>query len=123
MQLIGRLGHDPEVRVTPNGRKFARFNVAVNRVWNNDSGERHVSTDWFSVEVWGRLCEICEQYLSKGRLVYVEGRMQNERWEDDKGETRSRAKLVAQEMQMLDRPGDLGEDEAAEGERSPVAVA
>ena len=110
VQLIGRLGHDPEVRVTPNGRKVANFNVAVNRVWNNDNGERQVATDWINVEAWGKLGDICEQYLAKGRLIYVEGRIQNDRWEDSKGETHHRTKVVAQEMQMLERPGGSTEE-------------
>ena len=113
VQLIGRLGHDPDVRTTPNGRKVAQFNIAVNRTWTGSDGERREATDWFTVEAWGKLGDICEQYLSKGRLVYVEGRLQIDRWEDDKGETRSRAKIVAQEMQMLDRPGEASDAEAA----------
>jgi len=113
VQIIGNLGRDPEVRVTPNGRKVAQFSVAVNRAWTSDDGERHESTEWFTVEAWGRLGEICEQYLSKGRLIYVEGRLQNDRWEDNKGETHYRTKIVAQEMQMLDRPGEASDAEAA----------
>lgn len=117
VQLIGRLGHDPEVRVTPNGRKVANFNVAVNRVWNNDNGERQVATDWINVEAWGKLGDICEQYLAKGRLIYVEGRIQNDRWEDSKGETHHRTKVVAQEMQMLERPGGTEEGNGAAEEQ------
>ncbi|HEY63699.1 MAG TPA: single-stranded DNA-binding protein [Caldilineae bacterium] len=113
VQLIGRLGRDPDVRMTPNGRKVVQFNIAVNRSWTGDDGERREVTDWFTIEAWGRLGDICEQYLSKGRLVYVEGRLQIDRWEDDKGETRSRTKIVAQEMQMLDRPGEASDVEAA----------
>ncbi len=107
VQIIGRLGRDPETRITPNGRKVAQFNVAVNRAWTGDDGERREATDWFTVEAWGKLGDICEQYLSKGRLVYIEGRLQIDRWEDDKGTAHSRAKIVAQEMQMLDRPGEV----------------
>lgn len=117
VQLIGRLGHDPEVRVTPNGRKVANFNVAVNRVWNNDNGERQVATDWINVEAWGKLGDICEQYLAKGRLIYVEGRIQNDRWEDSKGETHHRTKVVAQEMQMLERPSGAEEGNGAAEEQ------
>ncbi len=117
VQLIGRLGHDPEVRVTPNGRKVANFNVAVNRVWNNDNGERQVATDWINVEAWGKLGDICEQYLAKGRLIYVEGRIQNDRWEDSKGEMHHRTKVVAQEMQMLERPSGAEEGNSAAEEQ------
>ncbi|MCS7220305.1 MAG: single-stranded DNA-binding protein [Anaerolineae bacterium] len=113
VQLIGRLGRDPEVRVTPNERKVTQFSIAVNRFWTDEDGERREATDWFTIEAWGKLGEICEQYLSKGRLIYVEGRLQNDRWEDEKGEARSRIRIIAQEMQMLDRPGEASEVEAA----------
>ncbi len=113
VQLIGRLGRDPEVRVTPNGRKVTQFSIAVNRFWTDEEGERREATDWFTIEAWGKLGDICEQYLSKGRLVYVEGRLQNDRWEDDKGETRFRTRIVAQEMQMLDRPGEASDADVA----------
>lgn len=111
VQLIGRLGRDPEVRNTPSGRKVTQFSIAVNRNWTDGEGDRHEVTDWFTVESWGRLADICEQYLSKGRLVYVEGRLQIDRWDDDKGTTHYRAKIVADQMQMLDRPGEPEQEE------------
>ncbi|MFN2300170.1 MAG: single-stranded DNA-binding protein, partial [Anaerolineales bacterium] len=79
------------------------FSLAVNRRWKNGDGEARETTDWFNIETWGRLGEVCQQYLRKGKLVYVEGRMQTDRWQDDKGEPRSRAKVVGQVMQILDR--------------------
>ena len=105
VQLIGHLGKDPEARSTSTGKKVSHFTLAVNRRGASEP-------DWFQVEAWGRLGEICQQYLVKGRLVMVEGRMQTDRWTDDKGETHYRTQVVAQQMQMLDRKPD--EPEPAE---------
>jgi single-strand DNA-binding protein len=101
VQLIGNLGKDPETRFTPKGSKVCSFSVAVNRSWKSD-GEIKEATDWFTVEAWGKLGEICQDYLSKGRLVFIEGRLQTDRYEQD-GETKSFTKVVASQMQMLDR--------------------
>ena len=103
VQLIGRLGKDPETRFTPNGRKVCTFNVAVNRRWRGKENEVKEATDWFSVEAWSRLAEICEKYLNKGRLVFIEGRLQTDRYEHE-GETRYFTKVIASQMLMLDRP-------------------
>ncbi len=101
VQLIGYLGADPETRQTPSGRQVCTFSVAVTRRWKSD-GQSKEATDWFNVEAWGRLGEICQQYLGKGRLVFVEGRLQIDRVEQD-GDTRYYTKIVASQMQMLDR--------------------
>lgn len=102
VQLIGNLGRDPESRFTPTGRQVASFTVAVNRRWKDNQGEVQEATDWFNVEAWGRLGEICNQYLHKGSLVYIEGRLQTDRYEHE-GETRYFTKVIARVMQMLDR--------------------
>ena len=102
VQIIGRLGRDPETRFTTTGRQVTSFSVAVSRRWRNPEGETQERTDWFNVEAWGRLGEICQEYLSKGRLVFIEGRLQT----DVVGEGEERkyyTKVVAQQMQMLDR--------------------
>lgn len=106
VQLIGHLGKDPETRFTAHGKKHCLFSVAVNRSWKSGEGEEKEATDWFNIEAWGKLGEICQQYLGKGRLVYIEGRLQTDRWQDDKGETHYRTKVVALNMQMLDRKPD-----------------
>ena len=103
VQLIGNLGRDPEARYTANGKKYATFSLAVNRTWKTAEGEKHEATDWFSVNAWGKLADICLEYLKKGRLVFVEGRLQTDRWEDPKGETHYRTTVVTQTMQLLDR--------------------
>lgn len=102
VQLIGRLGKDPETRYTPAGKKACSFSVAVGRRWKNTNGETKESTDWFNVDAWGRLGEICQSYLGKGRLVFVEGRLQTDRVEHE-GDVRYYTKVIASQMQMLDR--------------------
>jgi single-strand DNA-binding protein len=111
VQLIGNLGRDPEARFTSNGKKYATFTLAVNRNWKSAEGDKHEATDWFLVNAWGKLAEICLSYLKKGRLVFVEGRLQTDRW-DDKGETHYRTTVIAQSLQILDRKPE--EPEVAE---------
>jgi single-strand DNA-binding protein len=101
--LIGHLGRDAEARYTPKGTKYGTFTIAVNRTWKSAEGEKHESTDWFFVNAWGRLADIAVQYLKKGRLVFVEGRLQTDRWEDPKGETHYRTTVIARTIQLLDR--------------------
>ena len=102
VQLIGYLGKDPETRFTPKGSKVTGFSLAVDRRWKSSEGETKETTDWFNIEAWGRLGEICQQYLHKGSLVYLEGRLQTDRYEQE-GQTRYFTKVVTNQMQMLDR--------------------
>jgi single-strand DNA-binding protein len=102
VQLIGNLGRDPETRYTPSGKKVCNFSLAVNRRFKTSEGEIKESTDWFNLEAWGRLGEFCQEYLSKGRLVYIEGRLHTDRYEQG-GETRYFTKVVIGNMQILDR--------------------
>jgi single-strand DNA-binding protein len=103
VQLIGYLGKEPESRFTPTGKQVTHFSLAVTQRWKSD-GETKEYTDWVYIEAWGRLGEISNQYLHKGSLVYVEGRLKVDRYEE-KGETRYSTKVVALQMQMLDRKG------------------
>ena len=103
VQLIGNLGRDPEARFTANGKKYATFTLAVSRTWKSAAGEKQEHTDWFLVNAWGKLGDFTAQYLKKGRLVLVEGRLQTDRWEDSKGETHYRTTVVARSIQLLDR--------------------
>jgi len=119
VQLIGYLGRDPEVRFTSTGKKVANFSLAVDRRWRTAEGERKEVTDWFQVAAWGRLGEICSQYLSKGRLVYIEGRLQTQRYEQQ-GETRYFTRVIADQMQMLDRPPEEEEAVEEEEEEPPI---
>ena len=102
VQLMGRLGKDPEGKFTPTGKKVTHFSVAVSNRWKSKEGEAKEYTEWVNVEAWGRLGEVCQEYLKKGSLVFIEGRLKTDRYED-KGETRYYTKVVALTMQMLDR--------------------
>ena len=111
VMIIGHLGRDPEMRYTPSGRPVTNFSVATSRSWNTSDGERRSDTEWFNVVAWGSLAEICKQYLSKGQQVYIEGRLQTRRWEDDDGNKRTTVEIVAKEMIMLGDRKKKGEDE------------
>jgi single-strand DNA-binding protein len=101
--LIGRLGKDPETRTIPTGKKVAHFSLAVSERWKSAQGENKENTEWVNVEAWGRLGEVCQQYLHKGKLIYLEGRLKTDKYEDKSGETKYFTKVVATSMQMLDR--------------------
>jgi len=101
VQLIGRLGKDPESKYTPTGKKVAHFSLAVSQRWKT-SGETKEYTEWVNIEAWGRLGEVCQDYLKKGSLVYLEGRLKTEKYED-KGETKYFTKVVALSLQFLDK--------------------
>src|SRR4026208_2183999 len=106
VQLMGRLGKDPEGKFTPTGKKVTHFSVAISNHWKSKEGEAKEYTEWVNVEAWGRLGEVCQEYLKKGSLIFVEGRLKTDRYED-KGETRYYTKVVALAMQMRDRkPSD-----------------
>ena len=99
--LVGNLGKDPEVRYTPSGTAVANFSVATTERWKDKTpGEMKEQTEWHRIVAWGRLGEICGEYLSKGRQVYIEGRLQTRSWEKD-GVTRYTTEIVANNMQML----------------------
>ena len=105
--IIGNVGADPELRYTPGGTAVANFNVATNESWTDNNGERQERTEWHRIVVWGRLAEICNQYLRKGSKIYVEGRLQTRSWEGQDGQKRYTTEVVAREMQMLDGRGDM----------------
>ena len=106
VQLIGRLGRDPEMRYTPSGRPVTTFSVGTTRKWNTSEGEPKTETEWFNVVTWSNLAEICNQYLKKGGLVYIEGRLQNRQWDDAEGIKHFATEIVANEMIMLDSRRD-----------------
>jgi len=109
VMLIGRLGQDPEMRYTPSGRPLTKIQLAVNRSWTNSEGEKKKETEWFNIVAWGKLAEICNQYLSKGQQVYIEGRLHTRRWQDDDGANHSSVEVTAGEMIMLD--GQSGKED------------
>jgi single-strand DNA-binding protein len=112
--IIGNLGGDPEMRYTAQGRAFTTFSVACNRNYTSADGEKHEETEWFRVTAGGKLAEVCSQYLSKGRRVYVEGRLSSRSWESSGGEKRWSMEINANEVQLLD--GAKSRDDASVAE-------
>ena len=102
VQMTGRLGADPEMRYTPQGHAVTTFRAASNRSWRTAEGEAHEDTEWFRVVAWNKLAEICNQWLSKGSRVYVEGRMQTRQWQDQAGQTRYQTEVIAIDIIILD---------------------
>lgn len=123
VMIIGNLGSEPEMRFTPNGNPVTSFRVATNRTYTTPDGERKQETEWFAVVAWNKLAEQCNQFLSKGRLVYAEGRMHTHTWESQDGQKHSRSEIVANRVVFLDRQASapLPEDkeESGEGELEP----
>ena len=103
--LIGRLGADPEVRYTATGGAVTNFNMATNESWTDKSGQKQEKTEWHKIVVWGKMAEICGQYLSKGRQAYIEGKLQTREWTDKEGHKRYTTEIVAQNVQFLGGPG------------------
>ncbi len=106
--LIGRLGADPEIRYTADGQPVATFRIATSERWTDKNGQRQERTEWHRIVAFGRLAEICGEYLSKGRQVYIEGRLQTRSYEDRDGVKRYVTEIVAQNMQMLGRREEVG---------------
>ena len=105
--LIGRLGKDPEIRSIPSGKSVTKFTMATDDRFTDKSGEKQERTEWHNIEAWDRLAEICGQYLRKGSLVYIEGSIRTESWDDkETGVKKYRTKIVANTMQMLEKKGD-----------------
>ena len=112
VMLIGWLDADPEIRQTPNGRQVASFAVATPRTWTSSQGENHEEIEWFSVVAWGSLADRCQSLLSRGKQVYVEGRLQTRRWEDSQGRAHFRTEVVAHEIIALgsDQDASFGDE-------------
>ena len=120
VMLIGNLTRDPELRYTPKGTAVADIGMAINRVRTNDQGERQEDTTFVDVTLWGRQAELAQQYLSKGRPVYIEGRLQMDTWEDkNSGQKRSKLKVVGENMQFIGSGGGGGRPSG--GEEQPAA--
>lgn len=122
--LIGRLGKDPDVRYTPDGTMVTNFNLATDEQWKDKNGEKVQKTEWHRIVTWGKLAEICGNYLVKGKLVFIEGRIQTRSWEDKEGVKRFTTEIIASNMQMLDSKGqNKGEDasfDAASTNNAPL---
>ena len=106
-QLIGNVTRDPEVRTTPAGQNVCSFSVATNSQWTDAQGSKQTRAEFHNIVAWGKLADICKQFLAKGRKVYLEGRLQTREWEAQDGAKRSRTEIVAENMILLDRPGSV----------------
>ena len=104
--LVGRLGRDPETRFTSGGQAVANFSVATDESYKDKSGERQKRTEWHKIVVWGKQAEIAQQYLKKGSLVFIEGRIQSREWQDKEGQKRTSFEIVATNFRMLGGRGD-----------------
>src|SRR4051794_5580457 len=112
--LIGNLGRDPEVRSTPSGQPVANFTLATSRRWRDKNGQKQEQTEWHTVVCWGKQAEIAGQYLTKGKQIYVEGRLQTRSWDDrNTGEKRYKTEVICETFQMLGQRG--GDFEAGAG--------
>ena len=106
--LVGNLGRDPELRHTPNGQAVVNFTLATSETWTDKSGEKVERTEWHRIVVWGKTAEMCNQYLSKGRTVYVEGRIQTREWEDKEGAKRYTTEINANTVNFIGPRSDSG---------------
>lgn len=107
--LIGRLGKDPEIKSTPSGTSIAKFSLATDEKFTDRSGEKQERTEWHNIVVFGKLADICGQYLRKGKLVYIEGSIRTDSWDDkESGQKKYRTEIIAQNMQMLGGKGEEG---------------
>jgi len=118
VMILGNLGQDPELRSTTSGKAVATLRVATTDTWNDASGQRQERTEWHTIVVWGRTAENCKQYLSKGRAVFVEGRLQTRKWQDKEGHDRYSTEIVADRVQFVGGGGGGGAGAASGAARS-----
>ena len=120
MMVIGNVGTDPELRYTPNGNPVTSFRLATSRAYTTGDGDRRTDTEWFTVVAWNQLAEQCNQYLTKGRRAYVEGRLHSNTWEGPDGKSRFSNEIIAARIIFLDRSptGGVGESDL---DRSPTS--
>jgi single-strand DNA-binding protein len=104
--IVGNCGNDPDVRFTPSGQAVANFSVATNEKWKDKQGQQQERVEWHRIVVWGKLAELCGEYLSKGRQVYVEGRIQTRKWTDKDGKDNYTTEIVAVNVQFLGPRGE-----------------
>jgi len=117
--LIGNLTREPETRQTPAGQTVCSFSIATNRAWTGNDGQKQDATEFHNIVAWGKLAEICGQYLNKGKKIYVEGRLQTRDWEGQDGVKRYRTEIVAENLIMLDGKGGQSNPNAIAGSGTP----
>ena len=121
--VIGNLGRDPEMRYTPNGQAVTSFTMASNRSYTTAAGERREETEWFNVSAFGKLGELCNQYLAKGRQVFVEGRLRSRTYQDRNGQTRFVNEITLTDMQFLGQAGGAREEGSPLRSEQDIATA
>jgi single-strand DNA-binding protein len=117
--LLGRLGQDPELKYTPSGAAVCNFSLATSESWSDKNGQKQERTEWHRVVVWGKLAELCNQYLSKGRQAYIEGKLQTRSWDGKDGTKRYTTEVSALTVQFIG--GQVGAGRASEGQGMPQA--
>ncbi len=120
VMLIGNLGRDPEIRYTTSGQAVANFTLATTEKYTNKAGDKQEDTEWHRIVAWGRLAEICGEYLTKGRMVYIEGSIRTRSWEDKEGNTKWTTEIIARNMQMLGSSGGRPESSSTADEKIPA---
>lgn len=115
--LIGRLGKDPELKYTPSGAPVAKFSLATDENFKDRTGEQQKRTEWHNIVAWNKLAEICGEYLTKGKQVYIEGSIRSRQWQDQSGNKRTSYEIIANQMQMLGSKGDTEQAAAASANR------
>jgi len=119
--LIGRMGGDPEVRYTQSGKAVANFSLATDETYKNAAGEKVKDTEWFKLVLWDKVAEIAQQYLHKGDLIYVDGKVKSRQWEDNQGQTRTSVEVVVAQLKMLQTRGtDENVSSSMKQERRPA---
>jgi single-strand DNA-binding protein len=119
--FIGRLGAEPELKTLPDGRSVANFRIAVGSSWKDkQTGDKQESVEWVGIVAFGKLADICGQYLNKGAQVFIEGRMRTRKWQDKEGKDRYTTEIIADSMQMLGGKRDSAEQSAPARERAPA---
>ena len=124
--LVGRLGKDPELKYTPSGAPVAKFSLATDESFKDKTGEKQEHTEWHNIVAWNKLAEICGEYLTKGKLVYIEGQIRSRQWQDQSGNKRTSYEIIANQMQMLGSKmesggGGGGSSRPAPERRAPAA--
>ncbi|MBL7664765.1 MAG: single-stranded DNA-binding protein [Bacteriovoracaceae bacterium] len=121
--ILGRLGQDPELKYTPTGSAVCNFSVATSDNWTDKSGQKQEKTEWHRVVVWGKLAELCNQYLSKGRQVFLEGKLQTRSWDDKDGNKRYTTEVLANTVQFIGATQGAGAGASASNEYNQEAPA
>ncbi len=121
--ILGNLTRDPELRQTPSGQTVVNFGVATNRMWTDPAGNKQSQAEFHNVVIWGRRAEVAKQYLNKGSLVFIEGRLATRTWQDQSGQKRSRTEVIAENMQLGPRMAQGGQSRGEYNQDKPAAPA